>query len=376
MCVVWCILSHFFYRLTNKKKQSKSFGHAIHYNILTKLTLFKKYLLSSECVDVKFSSGISNIDIGVATLPVPVDLIAFIDDQQSQHSMLKSKQFRTKCHIFNSQNKFIGEMCADYEMLVYDRVFHETEMFDEISLNKRMDNDDKRNVGIENNMNQFNLDLNLTDVKLKRTVKKKFKSKSPNKYSENNQLGGKMSVLSSKQISINSPKTSPLISYLTGRPLDVLEESEAVRAMESTSPTESLIDLLSFDLDGLYLPKTGHDAEANILKKIDCLRIQISELCLTRAGTREILSKHASNEMSFSSGTFTIDVDIDPILASKSSFDKNATFSSKVTRIFSSSIETIPPCKYAIHIFQSKFSRKMFHFSNDCLICCCFLFFS
>lgn len=368
MFVVWCILLSifFFHRLRNKKNQLKSFGHVIHYKILTKLTLFKNYLLSSECVDVKLSSSISNIDIGIATLPIPVELIAFID-RQTQHSMQKPKKFRTKCHIVNSQSKFIGEICADYEMFVYDRVFHETEMFDEIPLNKRLDINDKKNVGIENNMNQFNLDLDATDEKLKINVKKKFKSKSPKKYSENKQRGEIMPVLSSKQISIKCPKTSPLINYLTGRPLDVLEESEAVRAMESTSPTESLIDLLTFDLDGLYLPKKGHDAEANVMQKIDCLRVQIYELCLTKAGTREILSKNASNEMSFSSGIFTIDVDIDPIVSTKSPFDRNATFSSKVKRIFSSSIETIPPCKYPIHIFHSNSPKTSYHLINDSL---------
>lgn len=318
----------------------KSFGHVIHYNILTKLSLFKSYLLSSEIVQVKFSSGISNIEIGAANIPIPIELTEFID-QHSVHSSRTAAKYRKRCQIFNSLDKVIGEILVDYEMLLYDRVLNEAEMDSELSTSKCSY---KPNVGIENNMNQFN--SSLSSVKINKSPKKKSKPKSPDKRSDDaKRLLEKVPIPSSRQLSIKSSKSSPLLNYLTGRPLGAIEENEAFKAMESTSPTESLIDLLSSDFNGLYLPKKTDDTEANILKKIDCLRVHIHDLCLTRAGTREILSKNAPNETSFSSGTFTIDMDIDTILVSKSPFEKNATFTSKVTRIFSSSVETMPPCK-------------------------------
>ncbi|XP_055320202.1 C2 domain-containing protein 3 isoform X2 [Sitodiplosis mosellana] len=324
--------------LDNKKQLQKSYGHVTHYDILTKPTLFRNYLRSSESVEVRFSSGISNIDIGKANIPIPVELIEFFD-QQSFNSTQKTKKFRKRCHIFNAQNKIMGELLAEYELVLYDRVFSETEMDSEILTNKCTT---KKNVGIENDMNQFNLDLDHGPISSTKKSHKK-KSKSPHKKIHIEKLIDKVPTSNTKRLSSKATCASPLLNYLTGRPLAEIEENEAVKAMQSTSPTESLINFLSYDLNGLYLPKKTNDAELKVLKKIDCLRVQVYDLCLTRAGTREILSKNATNESGFSSGTFSIDVDLDSILSIKSPFEKNNVFTSKVTRIFGSSIETLPP---------------------------------
>lgn len=335
-----------------KANQKKPIGHVINYNILTKLTLFRNYLKSSESVKVHFSSGISNIEIGEADIPIPIDLIAFVD-KQSNHSVVHTvAKFRTKCQIFNAQDKVMGDILAEYELVVYDRVLNESEMENEMDneiLATKCTTDipqTRPDCGIENNMNHFNLDLD----SLNKSHKKKSKEKLPTKSVTiekplSSIITAKIPTSNTKRLSSKGSKSLPLLSYLTGRPLDAVEENEAVKAMQSTSPTESLIDMLSFDLNGLYMPKKTEDTEANVLKNIDCLRLHVYDLCLTRAGTREILSKNAPNECSFSSGTFTVDVDLDAILSTRSPFEKNTTFTSKVTRIFSSSIETMPPCK-------------------------------
>lgn len=320
-------------RLKNNKQQRKSYGHVTHYDILTKPTLFRNYLRSSESVEVKFSSGISNKDIGKAIIPIPVELIEFIDRKSSQ----RTKKFRKRCHIFNAQNNMMGELLAEYELMLYDQGSNDTENNSEILAKKCPK---KKMIEIENDMNQFNLDLDHCSTK----KSQKNKLKSPHKKIHTEKLTDKVITSNTKRLSSKVICASPLLNYLTGRPLGETEENEAVKAMQSTSPTESLIDFLSFDLNGLYLPKNkANYDELNVLKKIDCLRVQVYDLCLTRAGTREILSKNASHESGFSSGTFTVDIDLDSILCIKSPFEKNNVFTSKVTRIFGNSIETLPP---------------------------------
>lgn len=321
----------------------------IHYNILTKLNLFKNYLQSSESVDIKFSSGISNIDIGLASVPIPNELIAFIDNKPIQNTK-KVGKFHTKSFIFNTNNKKMGEVLIDYDLVLYDRVMDEAEMNKEISreMNKEMLSnsfiDSVTMSGIENDMNQSNLKSEVRHSSAKKDHKKNTKIKLPQNDQNTKKSLDKLSTLSSTSLSSSNPKSQmTLLNYLRGRPLEKFEENEAVKAMESTSPTESLIDLLSFDLNGLYLPKKTNDDESKILQKIDCIRVHVYDLCLTRAGTREILSNHAFNENSFSSGTFSIDVDMDTVLTTKSPFEKSIGFTSKVTRIFSSLIEAVPP---------------------------------
>lgn len=324
------------FRLQNKKQQRKSIGDVIHYNILTKPSLFRNYLRSSETVEVKFLTGISNIEIGKADIPIPVELIEFID-QQTFHVTRQSKKLRKRCYIFNAQSKIMGELMIEYELAFYDRVLSESEIDSDILLNSKNDE-------IENDKNHFNIELDIAARSpTKKSHKKKFKS--PNKRINAEKLLEKVPTSSTKRLTSKTTCASPLLNYLTGQPLAEIEKNEAVKSMQSTSPTESLIDLLSYDLNGLYFPKKNNNAELKVLKKIDCLRIQVYDLCLTRAGTREILSKNASNESSFSSGTFTVDVELDSILSTKSPFEKNNVFTSQVTRIFGSSIETLPPSK-------------------------------
>lgn len=303
---------------------------------------------------MKFASGISNIEIGEAITVIPAHLIDFIDKSKSTHSIRQQRQLAGKfpiksSFIFDAQQKIIGEIAMDFEMIMYDRATSQNTLAKNVNVDGVLTSKviKQQFNGIENNMNQFNLDLK--KIKMNQVLKDICIDKN------NERIPPIPSSTATKQISSKSTNiSSPLFNYLTGRPLRAAEETEAVRAMASTSPTESLIDQLSYDLNGLYVPKKSttirmaESHETNVLKKIDCMRIHIYDLCLTRAGIREILSKaNAPNEMSFASGSFTVSIDFDSILsAPKSSFQRNnATFSSKITRIFDTSIETIPPGK-------------------------------
>lgn len=332
------LLFAFFFRLTNKKQLRKSFGHAIHYNIVTKPTLFRNYLRSSECVEVKFSSSISNIDIARASIPIPIELIEFID-QHTFNSTQKTKKLRKRCHIFSPQNRIMGEILVEYELALCDRALSEIEMDSEMLANKCTATE------IENDMNHSNLLMDSASISPKKSHRKKIKVKSSHKVKNTGEIIDKIPKMSTNRISSKSACASPLLKYLTGRPLAEIEKNEAVKAMQSTSPTESLIDLLSYDLNGLYLPKKSNDEELKVLERIDCLRVEVHDLCLSRAGIREILSNNSSHQTSFSSGTFTIDIELDSILSTKSPFEKNNVYTSKVTQIFGSSIETLPPSR-------------------------------
>lgn len=309
---------------------------------------------------MKLASGISNIEIGEAVIVIPAKLIQFIDKLNSTHSIPQAPvgKFPIKSIVFDAQQRSIGELFLDFEMIVCDRVFNEMEM--EILPNQNaMARDDGSTTtvtkqhfnGIENNMNQFNLDLK--KIKINHAKQKKSKNNRCTNLTETSIHRPEQVPLSSTTTERISSKSrnisSTFLNYLTGRPLHPAEETEAVRAMASTSPTESLIDQLSYDMNGLYLPKKStlsESIESNVLKKIDCMRIHVYDLCLSRAGIREILSNgNAPNEMCFGSGTFTVSIDLDSILsANKSPFEVNSTtFSSKITRIFDTSIETIPP---------------------------------
>lgn len=318
---------------------NKSFGHVIYYNILTKPTLFRNYLISAERIEIRFSSEISNIDIGKATVPIPTELIGLIDQKSAERA--KPMKIRKRCHIFNGQNKNMGELLIEYDLQFYDRTFNQCEI---MPLSTTVEWPEQQKTGTENDMNQFNLELDLNCIT--NAAKKTHKKKSKSSHRIDEKLLEKLPTSGTKRLLCKSTKSSPLLNYLTGRPLGKAEENDAIKAMESTSPTESLIDMLSFDLNGLYLPKKIDSAESKALQKIDCLRIQVNDLCLTRAGTREILSKNALNETSFSSGTFSVIVDLDSILSIKSPFEKNVALTSKVIRIFSSSIETSPPSEF------------------------------
>lgn len=380
-CLLFFVLArtaYILHRLTCKKNQRKSIGHAIHYDILTKFTLFKKYLLGSENLVVKLASGISNIEIGESVIVIPANLIEFIDKSKPTHSIPSPPPspsqaigtFPIRSTIFDAQRKIIGEISMAFEMIAYDRVLdmemlstqnNMTAIDDDVSTTestKQQLNDN------ENNMNQFNLDLkqNIKMNKVRneqKNVRGRKEIDHQNEESFHRQERISLSSATTKRISGKSKSrniSSPLLNYLTGRPLHAAEETEAVRAMASTSPTESLIDQLSYDLNGLYLPKkpplTTDSIESNVLKKIDCMRIHVDDLCLSRAGVREILSKaNAPNEMSFGSGTFNVSIDFDSILSTiKSPFEMSrTTFASKVTRIFDTSIETFPPGECSVY---------------------------
>lgn len=281
------------------------------------MKLFKSYLARSGGVELRFTSGTSNIPIGSAIAPIPMQLIKSIDKHQNKLTT-KMQKFNSKCHIKNSQNKIIGKITIEYDLLLCGRPFDGSEFNCEIFSN--------------DNLNHINV------VKKNAVIlpkEKKVKTK-------------KSIVETPKSVKMSSkglhPK--PLMDYLTGRALTDHERDQAIKAMETISPSESLIDLLTIDLDCLSLqrPHKIRSSKLSSFDQVDSIRTHIYELTLTRAGVREILNENGT----YSSGSFVVDVNLDSNL----SMDIGTTFISEVSHIFTSMSDSLPPRKYNFSILS------------------------
>lgn len=286
---------------------------------MTKLKLFKSYLARSGGVEFRFASGISNIPIGTAIASIPMQLIEFIDKHQTK-SMIKMPKFRSKCHINNSQNKIIGKLTIDYDLLLCSRPI----------------DDDKFNCEISSIANANENDLNhINIVKRNAAISPKDKKGKTKKSI--------VKIPKSVKMSSKDPHPNPLMDYLTGRTLTDHQKDQAIKAMETISPSESLINLLTIDLDCLSLqrPHKNRSSELSSFDQIDSIRTHIYELTLTRAGVREILNENGS----YSSGSFVVDVN----LSSNVSTDIETTFISEVSYIFTSTSDSLPPREYQFY---------------------------
>lgn len=322
----------FISRLRNNGRTTGD-DRVIHYSILTKLKLFKNYLASSGSIELHFTSATSNIQIGRATIPIPMHLIKFIDKHQTD-KMPKMRTFRTNCQIFNGQNKTIGNVTLDYDLILCDGP-----------------DIDKAFCEIENDVNR----MNIVSPKVKILPDKKAKMK---KSMEKKSIETPQAPSSVK---VSSKNPSPLLDYLTGRSLADHEKYQAIESMVTTSPSESLIDLLSSDLDCLYMEKEQPKINLNNSNQIDSIRTHIYELSLTRAGVREILNENGINHTSYSSGTFIVDINLSSAMES-TVYDMGTTFISEVSHVFTSTSDCLPPRKYFFIQFRSyTASILMFH---------------
>lgn len=297
------------FRLRNKRIREPTLKKGvIHYEILTKLKLFKNYLARSGGVELRFTSGTSNIPIGSAIAPIPMQLIESIEQ-----STMKMQKFRTKCNINNSQNqKIIGKLTIDY--VLCSLPIDENEFICEF-ISKANEN--------ENDLNHINV------VKENVTISPKNKKGKTKKSI--------VEIPKSVKISSKDSHPNPLMDYLTGK---TLPDHEKIRAMETISPSESLIDLFTIDLDCLSLQRThkNRSSELSSFDQVDSIRTHIYELTLTRAGVREILNENGS----YSSGSFIVDVN----LGSNVSMDIGTSYISEVTHCFTSMSDSLPPRKY------------------------------
>lgn len=328
---------------TQKKSTEKEIcgrNNVINYSILTKLKLFKNYLASSGGIELHFASATSNIYIGRATVPIPQQMLKFIDKHQFEFSP-KSRKFRTKTQIRNAQNRAVGEVIIDFDLY----------------LCRSMNDCDAKEMNVDCIPNEMENDLNRmnTENKMSPTIVKKSSNKPKVKMHQNHdvKLQNEKSptivtnVVKSKKISSKNEVSTPFLDFLTGRQLSDNERNQAIQAMETTSPTESLIDLLSSDLDCLNMKeKRKSIPETRILNEIDSMRVHIYELVLTRAGVREILNENGLNQCAFSSGTFIVDITLDSIHSNGINSDPGTTFVSEVSRVFTTSSDCLPPRKY------------------------------
>lgn len=81
---------------------------------MTRLKLFKHYLLTCEPIEIEFSSVTTNFPIGKAFIRIPKDLINYLKGSLKTEdcSFVNVNQ----C-IVNSQNKNIGDITLGFELI-------------------------------------------------------------------------------------------------------------------------------------------------------------------------------------------------------------------------------------------------------------------
>lgn len=299
-------------------------NNVVHYNILTKLKLFRNYLISSDGIELRFTTGISNITIGSAIVPIPEHLIKFIDKNQLSERIVKSRKTHIKCKIINSHKKIIGHVNVSFDLIISNSAISEKEL--------------NHSAIATVSTNQHEIDIENKPI----AASKLKKSKKEKNYLK--KTATMIESLKSIKISSKNQMASPFIEYLSGKMLDDYDKDRIMKSMEQISPSESLIDLLTVDLDCLY----GNQLDKLHLKQsnqIDSVRLNIYELNLTKAGVREILNEDGCNHNIFTSGTFIVDVVLESATIKTDSIVCNAgtTFVSEVSNIFTSDV--LPPRK-------------------------------
>lgn len=241
----------------------------VNYNILTKFDLFKSYLLSCEPIEIKLTSVKTNLQIGTCFVPISKRIL---------NSTEKRIEVKNSYQIFSPRNINLGEIVLNFKI-------NFIESSSEIGYQKRLFQDS-------------------SETSTDRTSSKLFVHKIPDLN-----LG---SPMKSFRVLQRSDRSS-VINYLTGRKMSRNEETKALKEICEISPAGSLIEALN-EIE--ETPRCTFDLpeEINYTKMIDSVKISINNLCLTKAGTREISVKKGA--------VFIIECKIDEELKTKSADDE------------------------------------------------------
>lgn len=285
------------------------------YDILTKIKLFREYLASCEPIEIKFASAKTNIQLGIAHVPIPTKLLhALPISSRSEHVTLNDCCSNPR--IFNSRNKVVGDIRINFSLTVLDRATPRSASTVPSKMMKTTINDSVCQYGAMR-QREIENDLNCDNTPTAR------KTKSDKNHCNHLMSGGGRG--GSAKISSRMQITSPLAEYLSGLPLTHNQENEALREMQSVSPSESFIEALNADLKAaigtsprkqfsLHSHRSGSSADA-ALQKIDSIKISVYDLILTNAGVRELCVQNGTvHGKSYASGTFIVEGKLDTSL--------------------------------------------------------------
>lgn len=328
------VLIRISYRFANFSSQHSANGYAGHnaaaatltYDILTKIKLFRAYLTSCEPIEIKFASATTNIQLGVAHVSIPIELIHTLTTPRSGRSEpVTFNEYSCNTQIFNSRNKIVGDVRIDFNITVVDRTTPSSLTATTLATKStKAAINDMAACGVSLRRREIENDLNCDNTPMMTTVIRKSKH---DKDNSNNLVSGRNRSGSTK-ISSRMQITSPLAEYLSGLPLTHNQENEALREMQSISPSESFIEALNADLKAAIstTPKmqplaleSHRSASPNrasstdaALQKIDSIRISVYDLILTNAGVRELCVKNGIiHGKSYASGTFIVEGKLD-----------------------------------------------------------------
>lgn len=278
-------------------------------------------MASCEPIEIKFASATTNIQLGIAHVPIPIELIdALTTPSSSRSEQVTFSDCSCNTRIFNSRNKVVGDVRINFVLTIFDRATPRsattvTNKMMKPSINDITYSATMRRRGIENDLNCDNTPRTMIGCKTKN-----------DKNSCNNLVSGNGSRCSTK-VSSRMQITSPLAEYLSGLPLTHNQENEALREMQLISPSESFIEALNADLkaaiatspekqpasdshrSGSPIRTSSTDAA---LQKIDSIKISVYDLILTNAGVRELCVKNGIiHGKSYASGTFIVEGKLD-----------------------------------------------------------------
>lgn len=346
-------------RFSNRTSQRSGYGYGsqnatatVTYDILTKIKLFSEYLASCEPIEIKFASATTNIQLGIAYVPIPTNLIHTLmtpRSGRSERNTFGDSSFNTR--IFNSRNNIVGDARINFIVTISDRETPRSATTVTSKMMKTPINDMAYRVAMRKR--EIENDLNCDNTSATMIVRK---SKC-DKNNCNSSVSGANRCCSPRKISSRMQITSPLAEYLSGLPLTHNQENEALREMQSISPSESFIEALNADLKAAIAtaPKKQFSLESHrsgspnqtsstdvALQKIDSIKISVYDLILTNAGVRELCVKNGIvHGKSYASGTFIVEGKVDTSLLMQCEGKVNSKHhtNSECIRIFSSLVD-------------------------------------
>lgn len=335
------------------QRAGNGYGHnataTLTYDILTKIKLFRAYLASAEPIEVKFASATTNIQLGTAHIPIPVDLVNTLSTPRTGRSLQTLHDYSCTTQIINSRNKVIGDFRANFILTVLDQTTPRSATAPATKSMGGPRNDvassaTMRKMEIENDMKCENRSMTMRCPKCEKT--------------KCNRLVSDGVGCGSTKVSSRMQIVSPLAEYLSGLPLTHNQENEALREMQSISPSESFIEALNADLKAVIAttPKIRppslessqrsdtsnrvSSAEIAALQKIDSIRINVYDFILTNAGVRELCNGTVHGK-SYANGTFIVEGKLDALLLMQCDEEVNGKHhtNSECFRMFSMSVD-------------------------------------
>lgn len=261
-----------------------STNNSVKYRICTNLNLFHQYARVCEPIKIKFTSAISNLQIGTVYVTVPLSIVSFFKLDYTNKNSQKSIEQKDTYNIFSPKNNILGNVIINISVNLFENHINRPIMVPPITLNIRQDAENEiRSIPSANTVRSANFDKIICLSKDSKT--KNFESLVLTPH--------KKPYVSLGTLSFKSKSHS--INYLNGRNMTRIQDLKALKKIKSVSPTGSLINALSNDIIKPTISvSTIYKIDQQLIKQINSIKIGVSYLALSSAGVKEIRSSDKS----------------------------------------------------------------------------------